>query len=81
MNDVELYKQFQKSPILFVEKVWGLIPQPIKPEFKTIVDDLVTRGDWDTVKERDAGIKKWNKEWFEHFEKGKHITWQQWLII
>lgn len=72
MNElIELYKSFQQRPILFVEKCWGLTPQPIKPEFKEEVEIYVANGLWDKVK----------KEHFEAFEKGKHITWQQWLLL
>jgi len=27
MNDLELFKELQKSPILFIEKMWGLTPE------------------------------------------------------
>lgn len=32
MNDVALFKQFQASPLFFIEKMWGLTPQRSKEE-------------------------------------------------
>ena len=69
--DVDLYRRFQKSPILFVEKIWNLTPQPIKPEHKELVDKLVTEG----------RLKEIKAEYFDEFIKNKHITWQQWLLL
>ena len=70
-DDIKLIKAFQKSPILFVEKMWGLVPQPIKPECLKLVSGLAEAGRWKEIKE----------EYFEGFVKGKHITWQQWMIL
>ncbi len=70
-NDVELYRQFQSSPIFFVEKIWGLTPQPTKLEYKALVLKLIDEGRFDDIL----------VEYFEPFIKGKHITWQQWLIL
>jgi hypothetical protein len=69
--DVELYRQCQKSPIFFIDKIWKLIPQPIKPEYKDLVSTLIS----------DKNFKEINKNHFEDFIKGKHITWQQWIIL
>ena len=70
-DDIKLIKQFQLSPIFFIEKVWRLIPQPTKAEFKDQVEGLISDGRFDE-------IKAWH---FENFQKGKHITWQQVLIL
>ena len=51
--------------------MWTLTPQPIKPEYSDLVLSLVERKEFDQIK----------REYFERFEKGKHITWQQWLIL
>lgn len=77
MTDVELFRAFQKSPLLFIEKNWGLVPQPIKEEHRERVAAilLLTFEDWETAKEDIS------PDWFEPFEKGKHITWQQWVIL
>lgn len=59
--DIKLYKAFQKSPILFIEKQWGLVPQKLKPEFKD--------------------VQEFKAEYFEEFQKGKNITWQQYSLL
>jgi len=51
--------------------MWGLTPQPVKPMFQPLVDKLVEEGQWHEFK----------KDFFDNFEKGKHVTWQQWLIL
>ena len=70
-KDIELYSKFQASPIFFIEKMWGLAPQPVRKEFETTVKAFIDSGSFQEIK----------KEWFEPFEKGKHITWQQWMIL
>jgi hypothetical protein len=54
--------------------MWGLIPQPLKPEYKERAFTLIESRD-----------KEWSKEfsdeWFQPFEKGDHITWQQWILL
>lgn len=69
--DIALFKGFQKSPIFFTEKVFHLVPQPIKPEFFELVNGLV---DSDRSKEV-------RESHFQPFVKGKHLTWQQWLLF
>lgn len=71
MNDVEFFKQLQQRPLLFIKEAWGLEPQPVKPEFKEEIDIFVANGFWDRIK----------VEHFEKFEKGKNLTWQQWLAL
>ena len=65
--DIELYRLFQKSPLLFIEKAWGLKPQPIKPEYKEHVELYP--------------MEEWEASWFEPWIKGKHLTWQQWIFF
>lgn len=69
-QDIEIYKKMI-SPIFFIEKMWKLTPQPIKEEFKNLVHLLIEEGKQEEIRAR----------YFEKFEKGKHITWQQWLIL
>ena len=59
--------RYQASPIRFIENMWGLTPQPLHEEFK----NALTFVPLDQVK----------AEWFKPFIRGKHITWQQWLIL
>lgn len=70
-NDVKLFKQFQASPIFFIFKMWELVPQPIKKVYQQKADDLIQAGNFAEIKDY----------FFEPFLKGKHITWQQWLIL
>ena len=66
-QDKELYLRFRKSPILFIKKMWGLVPQPLKPEFINVANR--------------SPLVEYRKGWFQPFEKGKHIAWQQWIIL
>lgn len=66
-REAKYVKKFFKSPILFVEEMWGLVPQPLKEEYKE--------------KALVVGLKEFKVDWFEPFIRGKHITWQQWVIL
>lgn len=76
-EEVKLFKSMRKSPIFFIEKMWGLKPQPVKDEYKIPLQVILflTGRDWV------EGIEKIKPDWFHTFEKGKHITWQQWIIL
>lgn len=62
----ELIADWSDSPIKFIEDMWGLVPQPLKPQYEDIEIDSLD----------DIEVS-----WFEPFVKGKHITWQQWVIL
>ena len=64
-------EQFQDSPIFFIKSIWGLEPQPIREEYKEFVWACIEQGEPEKIQKRH----------FEKFVKGKHITWQQWLIV
>lgn len=66
-EDVKLYRKFQRSPIFFIKTMWGLIPQPLKEDYKDIA--------------KSVPLKDYKAHWFKPFIKGKHITWQQWVIL
>ena len=51
--------------------MWKLTPQPIKPEYQSEVEIYVRSGQFSKI-----GVQH-----FEKFVRGKHITWQQWLIL
>lgn len=64
-------------------------PQPCKEEYIQKLHDItqLTHDEWEQRKnditahwfgDYDDATQEWT--WF-HFEKGKHITWQQWLIL
>jgi len=63
--------QWRKSPLAFIEDMWNITPQPLKPEFKTAANILIENNEFD----------KFQSEWFEPFIKGLHLTWQQWAIF
>lgn len=65
-EDIEEYRRYA-SPLYFIEKMWGLVPQPVKLEKKLMLEVAPP----EIVK----------AEWFEPFEHGKHLTWQQYLIL
>lgn len=74
---VEALSLFQRSPFAFIEETLSEIPQPPKPEFKEYVIGLYT-----------TPAHKWNeyaktihKDMFEPFVKGKHLTWQQTILV
>ena len=71
LTDRDLMRRFKESPTYFVRRIWGLVPQPVKPECMEEVRDLI----------RSGRIKDIRKSHFSPFEKGKHITWQQWLLL
>lgn len=80
-KDVELYKLWQKSPMAFIQAMWNLNAQPPKPEHKETVENLVKEGKLNEIKAEHFGDFI-NGEWQWHeFTKGKHITWQQWVIV
>jgi hypothetical protein len=67
VNYEDLLKGWQLDPFDFIYDMWGLVPQPLKPEHE------------DKRWSADASI--FEPAWFEEFEKGKHLTWQQFLLI
>lgn len=71
MKDVDLYISFQESPLEFVRYMWGLDPQPLDSDYFDQAQSAIDRGAW----------QEFRPEWFLEFERGKHLTWQQWLII
>jgi hypothetical protein len=82
-KDIELFNAMQKSPLKYIEKVWGLYPQPPKPEFKETVFRLLEENKFDEITaemfgDYNSSLKIW--KWYE-FKKGKHITWQQSLLL
>ena len=40
-EDIDLIIEFRKSPLFFIQKMWGLIPQPILPEYQEQVFKLL----------------------------------------
>lgn len=74
--DALIYARMEQSCLYFIRQTWGLIPQPVKPEYEARFKlGLLMRG-----KHWDAFVKTVRPEWFEAYEEGKHMTWQQALI-
>ena len=70
-KDIAAFRKLQKSPVSFIKAMWKLVPQSIIPGYEDIVNDLVNTG----------RSKEITDKYFCPFIKGKHITWQQWLIL
>lgn len=73
MFDEETTKllEWQNSPIAFIRDIWFLEPQPLKPEYEEKARLAISVGIWKNVK----------AYMFQPFIRGKHLTWQQWLIL
>ena len=76
-QQAEEYLEMQKSPIYFVKKMWGMTPQPVLPEYE-VRWKLGQYLEWEDWK---AFTKTVRPSWFVPFVRGKHITWQQTLIL
>jgi len=76
-EEIETFKKLRASPIFFIFSMWGLIPQPVRPEYKIKIQAILLMDGQNWMN----SIKNIRPEWFCTFEKGKHITWQQWLIL
>lgn len=71
MTDIEIYSQWQQSPLQWVCDTFNLRPQAVKPEFKQAFDNAVAALEFSSFK----------SGWFEPFVKGEEITWQQMSIL
>lgn len=86
--------QYRQSIFYFVDDMWGLTPQPVKPEYEEQWAEVqrasydtwerlkpTVKPEWfgDRIKDAtDTTAEEW--EWYD-FQKGKHLTWQQTLIL
>lgn len=79
-TDVQVFREWQKSPTKWVEDMFGLRPQPLKDGY--VLGDNVKLSDvkasW--FKGYEFRMDKDNP-WGGYFVKGDHITWQQWVIL
>lgn len=79
MADPEVLKliEYRKSPLAFVKDTWGLYPQPLKEQYRSrFAVGLYLRGKaWDDFC---ATVRPY---WFEPYQEGFHITWQQTLAL
>ena len=72
-KDIDLFNEMQKSPLKFIEKVWGLYPQPAKPEYKETVFRLLQENRYDEITaamfgDYDSSLKITNHSLFFHFD-------------
>lgn len=76
-TEVDAMVGMQASPLFFIEDMWGLRPQPLKEQYKTrYAVGLLLRGkDWDKF------CESARPDWFDGYEDGKHVTWQQALVL
>jgi hypothetical protein len=70
-EELQEYLKFSKDPLYFIEIMWGLVPQPIKEQYLEEVTGYIKNKQYDEIRNTH----------FKTFLKGKHITWQQWLIL
>lgn len=73
----EAFDQMKASPLAFVMQVWGLVPQPLKKEHAPayLTGLTLTGKDWD------AFCMTVQPDWFAPYIDGKHLTWQQSLVL
>jgi len=65
--DKDTFLKLQKSPIFFVEWMWGLVPQQFKPGYDILAES--------------TPLSEWRSDWFLPFVKGTNITWQQLVVL
>ena len=68
----------EKSSLYFIRQIWGLTPQPLRQEYIAPFKQALA-----SFKD-----KEWEKfcasitaDWYYPYEEGKHLTWQQSLIL
>jgi phage terminase large subunit len=81
MNDeeklIQLFQTFQTDPFFWIEQAMGLVPQPPKVFKLPILQELLTC----PLQRFEEIAGKLTLEDFEPFERGKHLTWQQTIIL
>jgi len=75
--NARMYWEMEKSIIYSISQMWGLSPQPIKESYKARweLGLLLTHQDWNEF------CKNVTKEWFEPYQEGLNVTWQQSLVF
>ena len=73
----EALATFQGDPFVFFEEVWGLTPQPIKQRYVPMLEHLLTT----PAKYFNLEVTLFSDEMFGEFKNGKHLTWQQTLLL
>lgn len=75
--DAHEYLKMEKSPLYTVRQFWGLVPQPVRPQYhaRYTLGLLLKGKDWDDF------CKDVHGNWFEDYQEGFHVTWQQTLVL
>lgn len=71
------YKRMEASSLYYTQVTWGLVPQPLKPEYYYRFQAGLTL----KHKEWDAFCATVTKDWFMPYQDGMHLTWQQSLVL
>ena len=69
-TDLQLYPSYQKDILLWIEDMFGLIPQRVLPEYQALLEDCRETGEYQPMR----------LSMFEQFVKGKHITRHQYEV-
>lgn len=66
----------EQSCLYWIRQTYGLVPQPVKEEYKArfLLGLLMTGKKWD---EFTATVQPF---WFQEYQEGFHLTWQQSLV-
>ncbi len=64
-------EEYKLSPFPFIDDMWGLVPQPINPDKQERFNVYFEDKRYDEITE----------DFFEPYIEGKHLTWQQFLIL
>lgn len=76
-EEVIEFGKLQESPLYFIRQMWGLVPQPLLPDYEAqYASGLLLSGE-----EWRKFCKSVRPSWFEAYMEGKHITWQQSLVF
>lgn len=67
------YLKMEQSCLYAIRQIWGLVPQPLKPEYQArfTIGLLLRHKAWDNFCE---SVKP---SWFVDYKEGLHLTWQQ----
>lgn len=76
-EQARIYLKMEHSIIFSVAHIWGLVPQPVKSEYQArfSLGLKLNHENWDRF------IKTVTKDWFEPYQDGLHLTWQQSLVF
>ncbi len=75
--DAQEYGLMERSSLYWVKQTFGLVPQPIRERYvERFKLGLLLKGkDWDDF------AKSVKAKWFDDYQEGYHLTWQQSLVL